>query len=109
MNKHMQVEGFDNIYAIGDCADVSEPKMAYHAGLHAGVAAKNIISSLSGKPLTSYNTGNHISHCSFCTSILPLTWLCAMQTQACIWPSPKYTQFSVVADIFQHRLYTCAR
>lgn len=58
MNKHLQVEGFDNVYAIGDCADISEPKMAYHAGLHAGVATTNITNSLSGKALTSYNPGN---------------------------------------------------
>ncbi|KAF7710517.1 apoptosis-inducing factor 2 [Silurus meridionalis] len=58
VNKHMQVEGFDNIYAVGDCANVKEPKMAYHAGLHAKVAVVNIINSLAGKALTSYNTGN---------------------------------------------------
>ncbi|NP_001186939.1 ferroptosis suppressor protein 1 isoform X1 [Danio rerio] len=58
VNKHLQVEGFDNVYAVGDCANLSEPKMAYHAGLHAGVAATNIINSLSGKALTSYKTGN---------------------------------------------------
>lgn len=60
VNKHLQVEGFDNVYAVGDCANISEPKLAYHAGLHAGVAATNIINSLSGKALTSYQTGtNH--------------------------------------------------
>ncbi|XP_051506639.1 ferroptosis suppressor protein 1-like [Myxocyprinus asiaticus] len=58
VNKHLQVEGFDNVYAVGDCANVNEPKMAYHAGLHAGVAASNIINSLSGKALTSYHPGN---------------------------------------------------
>uniref|UniRef100_A0A4W4EE64 Ferroptosis suppressor protein 1 n=1 Tax=Electrophorus electricus TaxID=8005 RepID=A0A4W4EE64_ELEEL len=58
VNEHMQVEGFDNIYAVGDCSNISEPKMAYHAGLHAKVAATNIVSSLSGKSLTSYHTGN---------------------------------------------------
>ncbi|KAK2852722.1 hypothetical protein Q7C36_007923 [Tachysurus vachellii] len=58
VNKHLQVEGFDNIYAVGDCANINEPKMAYHAGLHAGVAVRNIINSLTGKALTSYNTGN---------------------------------------------------
>ncbi|KAG9275283.1 apoptosis-inducing factor 2 [Astyanax mexicanus] len=58
VNNHMQVEGFTNVYAVGDCADVKEPKMAYHAGLHAAVAATNIINSLSGKALKSYHTGN---------------------------------------------------
>ncbi|XP_076831141.1 ferroptosis suppressor protein 1 isoform X2 [Brachyhypopomus gauderio] len=58
VNEHLQVEGFDNIYAVGDCANVNEPKMAYHAGLHAKVASTNIINMLSGKSLTSYHTGN---------------------------------------------------
>lgn len=61
VNKHLQVEGFNNVYGVGDCANVNEPKLAYHAGLHAGVAATNIINSLSGKPLTSYHTGTTIS------------------------------------------------
>lgn len=58
VNKHLQVEGFDNVYGVGDCTNLNEPKLAYHAGLHAGVAATNIINSLSGKALTSYHTGN---------------------------------------------------
>ncbi|KAG8000413.1 Apoptosis-inducing factor 2 [Nibea albiflora] len=58
VNPHLQVEGFSNIFAVGDCADINEPKMAYHAGLHAGVAVTNIAHSLSGNELTSYRTGN---------------------------------------------------
>nr|XP_057915312.1 apoptosis-inducing factor 2 [Doryrhamphus excisus]XP_057915322.1 apoptosis-inducing factor 2 [Doryrhamphus excisus] len=58
VNQHLQVEAFSNIYAVGDCTDVPEPKTAYLAGLHAGVAVDNIIKSVSGKPLTSYRTGN---------------------------------------------------
>ncbi|KAL0177552.1 hypothetical protein M9458_026446, partial [Cirrhinus mrigala] len=56
VNQHLQVEGFDNVYAVGDCANLNEPKMAYHAGLHAAVAATNIKNSLTGKCLTSYRT-----------------------------------------------------
>ncbi|NWW90824.1 AIFM2 factor, partial [Rhynochetos jubatus] len=58
VNKHLQVEGYENIYAIGDCADLKEPKMAYHAGLHANVAATNIVNSLKHKPLKTYNPGS---------------------------------------------------
>uniref|UniRef100_A0A665TX35 Ferroptosis suppressor protein 1 n=1 Tax=Echeneis naucrates TaxID=173247 RepID=A0A665TX35_ECHNA len=58
VNQHLQVEGFSNVFAVGDCTDISEPKMAYHAGLHAAVAVTNIANSLSGKQLTSYHTGN---------------------------------------------------
>lgn len=58
VNDHLQVDGFSNVFAVGDCADVKEPKMAYHAGLHAAVAVSNIVNSLSEKELTSYHTGN---------------------------------------------------
>ncbi|XP_070697259.1 ferroptosis suppressor protein 1 [Pempheris klunzingeri] len=58
VNAHLQVEGFSNVFAVGDCANVNEPKMAYHAGLHAAVAVTNITNSLNDKELTSYRTGN---------------------------------------------------
>lgn len=58
VNEHLQVNGYDNIYAIGDCADVKEPKMAYHAALHAKVVATNIANSLMQKPLKTYTPGS---------------------------------------------------
>ncbi|CAK6983857.1 apoptosis-inducing factor 2 [Scomber scombrus] len=58
VNEQLQVDGYANVFAVGDCANVNEPKMAYHAELHAAVAVSNIANSLSGKPLTSYHTGN---------------------------------------------------
>ncbi|XP_050815576.1 ferroptosis suppressor protein 1 isoform X2 [Gopherus flavomarginatus] len=58
VNQYLQVEGYDNIYAIGDCADVKEPKMAYHAGLHANIVVTNIINSLTQKSLKTYQPGS---------------------------------------------------
>ncbi|XP_027316337.3 ferroptosis suppressor protein 1 isoform X1 [Anas platyrhynchos] len=58
VNEHLQLEGHENIYAIGDCADLREPKMAYHAGLHANVVVTNIINSLTHKPLKTYQPGS---------------------------------------------------
>ncbi|NXG86763.1 AIFM2 factor, partial [Stercorarius parasiticus] len=58
VNKHLQLEGYENIYAIGDCADLKEPKMAYHAGLHANIVVTNIINSLTHKPLKIYEPGS---------------------------------------------------
>ncbi|CAL8258934.1 unnamed protein product [Lota lota] len=58
VNPHLQVASHPNIYAIGDCANTQEPKMAYHAGLHAAVAVSNITNSLAGKDLCSYSPGN---------------------------------------------------
>ncbi|XP_064001148.1 ferroptosis suppressor protein 1 [Pogoniulus pusillus] len=58
VNKHLQLEGYENIYVIGDCADVKEPKMAYHAGLHANIVATNIYNSLANKCLKTYEPGS---------------------------------------------------
>ncbi|XP_011370463.1 apoptosis-inducing factor 2 isoform X1 [Pteropus vampyrus] len=57
VNEYLQVEGCNHIYAIGDCADVKEPKMAYHAGLHASVAVANIVNSIKQRPLKAYKPG----------------------------------------------------
>lgn len=57
VNPQLQVEGFSNVFAVGDCAHLQEPKMAYHAALHAAVAVSNILHSLSGTSLESYSTG----------------------------------------------------
>ncbi|KAM6916446.1 ferroptosis suppressor protein 1 [Xenentodon cancila] len=58
VNNHLQINGFSNIFAVGDCANVAEPKTAYHAQLHAAVAVTNIANSVTERELTEYNTGN---------------------------------------------------
>lgn len=58
VNEHLQISGVENVYAIGDCADIKEPKMAYHAGLHAAVAVENIVRSLSKKSMKIYKPGS---------------------------------------------------
>lgn len=57
VNEFLQVEGYSHIYAIGDCADIKEPKMAYHAGLHANIAVANIVNSMKQRPLKAYKPG----------------------------------------------------
>ncbi|XP_036784666.2 ferroptosis suppressor protein 1 isoform X1 [Manis pentadactyla] len=57
VNQYLQVEGCSHIYAIGDCANVKEPKTAYHAGLHANIAVANIINSRKHRPLKAYKPG----------------------------------------------------
>lgn len=65
VNEHLQVEGFSNIFAIGDCSNVNEAKTAYNADRHAGVAVGNIANSVSGKQLTAYRTGTHTLNAPF--------------------------------------------
>ena len=62
VNEYLQVEGYSHIYAIGDCADVREPKMAYHASLHANVAVANIVNSMKQRPLKAYKPGQEAPH-----------------------------------------------
>ncbi|XP_054098938.1 ferroptosis suppressor protein 1 isoform X2 [Callithrix jacchus] len=57
VNEHLQVEGHSNVYAIGDCADLRTPKMAYLAGLHANIAVANIVNSVKQRPLQAYKPG----------------------------------------------------
>ncbi|KAF2073244.1 hypothetical protein CYY_005441 [Polysphondylium violaceum] len=42
VNKSLQVEGYSNIFAIGDVNNVPELKTSFNAGFHASVVAKNI-------------------------------------------------------------------
>lgn len=60
VNEYLQVEGYSHIYAIGDCADVKEPKMAYHAGLHANIAVANIVNSMKQRPFKAYKPGEGV-------------------------------------------------
>nr|XP_033697435.1 apoptosis-inducing factor 2 isoform X4 [Tursiops truncatus] len=65
VNEYLQVEGYSHIYAIGDCADVREPKMAYHASLHASVAVANIVNSMKQRPLKAYKPDSQQSPSHF--------------------------------------------
>ncbi|KAM8923855.1 ferroptosis suppressor protein 1 [Pelodytes ibericus] len=57
VNDFLQVDGYSNVYAVGDCANLTGPKMAYLAGLHAKIAVSNIINSLTNKSLKPYKPG----------------------------------------------------
>jgi len=65
VNAHFQVEGFDNVFALGDCCNM-EQKMAYFAAKHGSVVSRNIQilqandTGNKNKPLVSY-TRTYIS------------------------------------------------
>jgi len=58
VNKHLQVEGYDNIYAMGDCNNVQENKVAMAAEAQAGVVAKNIAAQYNKSALVEYKAGS---------------------------------------------------
>ncbi|XP_077988307.1 ferroptosis suppressor protein 1-like [Glandiceps talaboti] len=49
VNEYLQVKGYNNIYAVGDCTDVKETKMAHNAEKHGEIVAKNLLRIAHGK------------------------------------------------------------
>ncbi|WP_214318286.1 FAD-dependent oxidoreductase [Nonomuraea sediminis] len=55
VTEHLNVEGHEHVYAIGDIADLAEAKMAGNAMRHAEVVAENILAQVRGeRPGTTY-------------------------------------------------------
>ena len=59
VNEFLQVEGHQDIFAIGDCNDIDEPKMAYLAGLQGEHLVKQLANVSNDKTLAPYKLGNH--------------------------------------------------
>lgn len=54
VNGYLQIEGYTNVYGIGDCVNTKEHKMAAHASTHAKLLASNFVRELKGQPLNEY-------------------------------------------------------
>ncbi len=54
VDAQFRVEGSDNMYALGDCANVAEGKLGYLADMQAAALAKNIIALANGKSAKDY-------------------------------------------------------
>jgi NADH dehydrogenase FAD-containing subunit len=53
VTEHLNVQGYEHVYAIGDIVALADPKMASYAMTHADVVAKNIKAQLAGdRPAT---------------------------------------------------------
>jgi NADH dehydrogenase len=63
VDRFMRVSGYDDVWAVGDCAYVPGgpsghyPPTAQHAIREAEVAAKNIVRSITGRPLQGFSYG----------------------------------------------------
>lgn len=49
VTQHLNVRGHDRVYAVGDLADLPDPKMASYAMEHAVIVAANIKAQLAGE------------------------------------------------------------
>jgi len=52
----LTVRGHDHVYALGDLADLPDPKMASYAQVHAEVVAENLRARLAGEPPQAVHT-----------------------------------------------------
>lgn len=54
VDSQFRVEGTENIFALGDCANIPEGKLGYLADQQAGTLAKNIVAMANGKAAKNY-------------------------------------------------------
>jgi apoptosis-inducing factor 2 len=56
VNEFMQVKGYDNLYALGDCAALDNNKHGYLASVQGGMLADAIVKKSKGKKVKAYKT-----------------------------------------------------
>ncbi len=56
VDSFMKVKGFDNLYALGDCADLDDHKHGYLASVQGGMLADSILRKAQGKKIKPYKT-----------------------------------------------------
>lgn len=79
----LRVEGFKNIYAIGDCTNIDEPKLGMYAIKQGETMATSILNMDKGKPEATYKPGRDFSlfifflfvTCVFLIGWVRLGWL----------------------------------
>lgn len=57
VNEYLQVEGHEDIFAIGDCTNLKEAKLAYLAQQHARVILESLRQKGQNLPLKKYTLG----------------------------------------------------
>ncbi|CAM9180616.1 unnamed protein product, partial [Ectocarpus fasciculatus] len=57
----LQVEGFENVYCVGDANNVDETKLAFLGQMQAAAAVKNIKNQASGKKIVPYKPASETS------------------------------------------------
>eukprot|EP01103_Thecamoeba_quadrilineata_P000034 TRINITY_DN10020_c0_g1_i1.p1 TRINITY_DN10020_c0_g1~~TRINITY_DN10020_c0_g1_i1.p1 ORF type:complete len:378 (-),score=79.88 TRINITY_DN10020_c0_g1_i1:52-1185(-) len=60
VNENLQIEGFENVFAMGDVTAIREEKLAQAAQQHAFLIAKNVKRLAKGKPLLAYKSKRNV-------------------------------------------------
>lgn len=56
VDKYMKVRGYDNLYALGDCAALDNHKHGYIASVQGTMLAEQLLKSAKGKKVSAYKT-----------------------------------------------------
>ena len=59
VDEYLRVEGHQDIYAVGDCCNSKDIKLAFTAGMQGGLVASNIKARLAGTPEKAWNPGEY--------------------------------------------------
>ncbi len=59
VDEFFQVKGYNDIFAVGDCTDVADPKLAYAAEFQAKHVFKNLKNLLTSRAITPYKSGKY--------------------------------------------------
>ena len=65
VDEFLRVAGYDDIYAIGDCCNSKDIKLAYAAGEQACHVTRNLLNKDAGKPEAPWKEGASIRIFSF--------------------------------------------
>ena len=57
VNEFLQVDGYTDIFALGDCCDTEEPKLGYVAGLHGTWLGSQLKDYFDGRKIKPYAVG----------------------------------------------------
>ena len=57
VDEYLRVEGYQDIYAVGDCCNSKDIKLGFTAGMQGALVASNIKARLDGKPEKAWSPG----------------------------------------------------
>lgn len=83
VDQFLQVKDVPDVYAIGDCNDVPEIKLAYGAETQGKYVADNLKLKHEGKAMKPYNVNSTFTFLISCSSLILLQFVLFTRANAC--------------------------
>ncbi len=61
VNEFLQVDGYQDIYAVGDCCNSKDIKLAFVAGMQGELLADNLAKKYNGQPQKPWQDGIYVN------------------------------------------------